>query len=77
MSRPDSGLEALTAAVGWRAELISLTEANLAQKYQAIAAYASQLSTFFTSYDDLVRQVGGYANQIGGERYWHFQPKSG
>ena len=41
-----------------------------AAKIEAILAFRSQLSTFFTARADLERQVRGYAKRVGGERVW-------
>lgn len=54
----------------WRATIIPLSPADLQAKYEAIACFHSQLSTFFADTADLERQVGGYASTIGGERLW-------
>jgi len=45
------------AREGWMAETIWLTEAALAAKTAAVAAYQSQLSSFFASHDDLARKL--------------------
>ena len=44
--------------------------AHTITKIEAILAYRSQISTFFTDRADLEQQVIGYANSIGGERIW-------
>ncbi len=49
---------------------ISVSEEALQAKIQAILAYRSQLSTFWTDQADLELQVFGYAHQVGGERMW-------
>jgi hypothetical protein len=50
--------------------VISLTGSDLVAKVDAILAFRSQLSTFFTDRADLERQVNGYATAVGGERVW-------
>jgi LmbE family N-acetylglucosaminyl deacetylase len=64
--------EALSAddAAQWVAEVVTLDEDALRAKYNAVAAFRSQLSTFFTSQADLEAQIGGYAASVGGERRW-------
>ena len=57
-------------ATGWQPRVIALTAADLAAKIEAILAFRSQLSTFFTDRADLERQVQDYAAQVGGERVW-------
>ena len=55
----------------WRSSVVQLTEAALAARIEAIACYRSQLSTFFSGYEDIVRSVSQYAQEVGGERLWH------
>lgn len=56
--------------VGWKASALALSEVDLATKIEAILAFRSQLSTFFTDRTDLERQVASYAASVGGERVW-------
>jgi len=55
---------------GWQATVYPLSEASLQAKIEAILAYRSQFSTFWTDRADLERQVRGYAQTVGGERVW-------
>jgi hypothetical protein len=55
---------------GWQAEVVLLSEAALQAKIESIAAFASQLSTFFNNHSDLARQVKEYIQRVGGERVW-------
>jgi LmbE family N-acetylglucosaminyl deacetylase len=66
---------ALTAVIPpgdptWHSQIIPLTSADLAAKVAAIAAYSSQLSTFFHGRADLEQQIHQYAARVGGERLW-------
>lgn len=54
----------------WQATVIKVSDAALHARVDAVLAYKSQLSTFFTDRADLERQVFGYARRIGGERVW-------
>lgn len=54
----------------WRSLVVALDEASLRRKTDAIAAFQSQLSTFFRNRADLDAQVRTYAAKIGGERVW-------
>lgn len=54
----------------WQAEVSPVSDAALCARLEAVLAYKSQLSTFFTDRADLERQVFGYARRIGGERIW-------
>lgn len=54
----------------WSSEVIELSELELQQKIEAIAAFKSQLSTFWKSRAELERQVTGFAQQRGGEKIW-------
>jgi len=55
---------------GWQASVQPLSEAALQAKIEAILAYRSQFSTFWTDRADLEHQVRGYAERVGGERVW-------
>ena len=55
----------------WRFEIIPLAEADLAARMDAVAAFVSQLSSFFNGRADLERQIRGYVQQVGGERLWY------
>lgn len=70
VSRPESNLAALTGPAGWQAEAFVLSAANIDRKIEGVSKYASQISTFFRDNDDLAAQIGDYAAQVGGERYW-------
>ena len=54
----------------WRSEGIALSEQALQTKIEAIAAFRSQLSTFWKDRANLVRDVSDFARQQGGERVW-------
>lgn len=56
--------------IPWHNKTIPLTNAALEARYTAVAAYHSQLSTFFQDRTDLESQIGAYVGQIGGERVW-------
>jgi len=68
----EGSVEAVLAQGGqeWEASVQPLTGAGLQAKIRAILAYRSQFSTFWTSRDDLERQVRGYATSVRGERVW-------
>ena len=59
-----------TGASRWHSTAIALGAAARKTKIDAILAFRSQLSTFWTDLADLERQVNGYADQVGGERTW-------
>jgi hypothetical protein len=70
---------AITAVIpanssNWHAHTIPLQPADLTAKANAIAAYTSQVSTFFKDYRDLAQQIQTYARQVGGERLWQHTP---
>jgi LmbE family N-acetylglucosaminyl deacetylase len=71
-------IEALTAVIPpndphWQAITIPLQADDVAAKIEAIAAYTSQLSTFFTDRDDLVQKIEEFTDLTGGERLWQQQ----
>jgi LmbE family N-acetylglucosaminyl deacetylase len=74
----DLALDAVIGGNGeqWSAEVIPVGPADLQAKIGSIAAYASQLSTFFADRDDLQKQVSDYVHLVGGERIWHRPPRA-
>jgi LmbE family N-acetylglucosaminyl deacetylase len=54
----------------WRPDVQEITPAGLAAKCDAIWAFRSQMSTFFDSREAMAARVGGYMEQVGGERLW-------
>ncbi len=54
----------------WLSYSIPLTEAALTARFDAVAAFKSQISTFFKDRADLKRQIRDYCIQVGGERLW-------
>jgi len=55
----------------WHSEVIPLNERDLRAKVESIAAFISQLGSFFDDKSDLERAVNDYAKLVGGERIWH------
>lgn len=67
---------ALTAVIpagsgDWQAQVIPLTGTAVSAKIEAIAAYQSQMSTFFNGRADLAAQIAEYVQKTGGERLWY------
>ena len=54
----------------WQAEVLPLAEAAIQARIDAMAAFASQLSTFFRGRADLEKQTIDFVEQVGGERVW-------
>lgn len=54
----------------WQVTAIPLSDAALRAKIEAVAAYESQLSTFFRDRADMEAIVRQYIRSIGGERVW-------
>lgn len=67
-----SALDAVTQTdcASWQATMIPLSEAAIMNKIEAIAAFESQLSTFYQNRADMERAVRQYHRSIGGERVW-------
>jgi LmbE family N-acetylglucosaminyl deacetylase len=65
---------ALALALGetetWGVKTVELTETAVQIRFQAAAAFVSQVSTFFSDQADLERQIGDYIERVGGERYY-------
>ena len=57
-------------AARWQPDVVALDETVLAIKCDAVAAYRSQLSTFFRGRDHLDARIRGFAAAVGGERRW-------
>lgn len=55
----------------WQMQVVPLTATAVSTKIEAVAAYQSQLSTFFNGRADLAAQLTNYAHKTGGERLWH------
>ncbi|MEM7114048.1 MAG: PIG-L family deacetylase [Chloroflexota bacterium] len=68
----EGALESVLPAnrVGWLSEVVVLEETAVLAKFNAISAFVSQVSTFFSDRADLEYQVRNYINQVGGERIW-------
>ncbi|MBW7882359.1 MAG: PIG-L family deacetylase [Caldilineaceae bacterium] len=54
----------------WRSQVIDLDAPALQARCDAVWAYRSQRSTFFTDRADLEQQIHSYAALVGGERVW-------
>ncbi len=54
----------------WRPNTIDISAPSRQAKFDAIWAFRSQLSTFFTSRANMEQQVGSYMDQVRGERLW-------
>lgn len=54
----------------WERHVVPLSEDAQAAKTCAAAAYASQISTFWSSLEAMDRALREYAARVGGERYW-------
>jgi hypothetical protein len=55
----------------WQMQIVPLTAAAVSRKIDAVAAYESQLSTFFNGRADLTAQISDYAQKASGERLWY------
>ncbi len=58
----------------WQSESIAISEASLRAKIEAFLCHRSQISTFYSSDDEVARRIRAYAESIGHgqpvERYW-------
>jgi LmbE family N-acetylglucosaminyl deacetylase len=55
----------------WKSKVVPLTATAVAAKIEAVAAFQSQLSTFFNGRADLATQIKDYVQKVGGERLWY------
>lgn len=56
----------------WQSTVVSLSTAALDKRIQAIAAFQSQLSTFFVDDRELTHRVTSFVEARGGERGWQW-----
>jgi LmbE family N-acetylglucosaminyl deacetylase len=57
----------------WRSQVVPLDSEALEARLRAIAAFTSQVSSFFRDDADLRQQLWTYTGQVGGERLWRQQ----
>lgn len=71
--RDEAVLQAIFAAsdANWESQVTPLVDTAVANKIEAIAAFQSQLSTFFNGRVDLATQINDYVQKVGGERLWY------
>ncbi len=69
-ARQPEALMRVLATGNWQAELFPLSPQAIAARVAAIAAFASQISSFFNGRADLEAQLTNYIAQVGGERIW-------
>ncbi|MCB9419283.1 MAG: PIG-L family deacetylase [Ardenticatenaceae bacterium] len=71
--RDEAALTAVipTSSDDWQAQVIPLAATAVAAKIEAVAAFQSQLSTFFNGRADLAAQISNYVQKVGGERLWY------
>ncbi|MBN1427471.1 MAG: PIG-L family deacetylase [Anaerolineae bacterium] len=72
---PDALNIALGAPASWHVITYPITEAALAAKSRAIAAYVSQISSFWDHEDAMIAALREHVQQSGGERLWIRQPR--
>jgi len=73
-ARDPQALQAVLGDDRWEPEVMTLSRGALEAKAAAIACYRSQISTFWSTPDDIEATVCDFAEQTGGEqpgeRYW-------
>ena len=57
-------------ALSLKLEIVSLTEADIQGKLDAIACYKSQISSFWTDHQQMQSATRQSLERAGGERYW-------
>jgi LmbE family N-acetylglucosaminyl deacetylase len=67
---PDGGQQLALYQRTWQSRVVPLGNDALEARSRAIAAFRSQVSSFFRDEADLRKQVSAYAGQVGGERLW-------
>lgn len=72
-ARIPGALEAVIPAeqtANWQAQTLPLSPTALQAKMEAIAAFNSQISTFFLNQADLEEQIKTFTQKVKGERIW-------
>lgn len=72
---------AIAERLNWTSQVKNITQPAFQAKYEAILCYASQISTFWRSDDELRARLHDYMERMAGdgtlaERYWHNQPNT-
>lgn len=57
-------------AAGWQAQVVPVSAAGVRARITAVAAFASQVGSFFRDQADLEAQLTAQVQSIGGERLW-------
>jgi len=70
VQKPGALALVLDPAAAWQPVVIALDQAALQARFAAVAAFVSQVGSFFVDQADLERQIGNYAAGVGGERLW-------
>jgi len=66
-----SGEQLIAQETGvWVRDLVILNESSITARINSIKCFKSQLSTFFTSEEDLEKQIRSCISQTGGEKSW-------
>lgn len=63
------------ASSDWQAHVIPLNQTAVQARVEAIAAFASQISTFFNGRQELEEQINNAVQAVGGERIWQRMTK--
>jgi len=70
-------VEAATADGGWESRAVEIDEEALKRKIKAIAAYRSQISSFWADLGAMEAAVRAFAGSRGGERLWRRMRQAG
>jgi LmbE family N-acetylglucosaminyl deacetylase len=60
----------LAPSLAWNMHVYALSEAGMQAWLRAVAAYTSQISTFWQDIDTMRAELSAYAHQAGGARLW-------
>lgn len=71
-ARTSGAVESVIAndRLNWEYQTVTLSEMALKSKGESIAAFKSQMSTFFNGRAHIDVEIQAYASKVGGERYW-------
>jgi LmbE family N-acetylglucosaminyl deacetylase len=66
----DSTLLAELPGLGWRSQVFPISESGLQAWQRSMAAYSSQISTFWDGIADMEASIRAYHQETGGVRLW-------
>ncbi|MCP5100046.1 MAG: PIG-L family deacetylase [Chloroflexi bacterium] len=73
-AQDEEAVETMIDRICWHSETVMLNETAVLARINAVAAFTSQLSTFFNGRSDLEQKISTYIEKVNGERIWRRKP---